>query len=469
MKILVAIANHGTKNRGYLDQLLAEYRSMPWDISLVVLSDHPKDDLGDDVEVLVGTPTDNPWSLPFAHRRLFVERQGDYDLFIYTEDDTLLTEQNLRSWIEVQPLLPKDRIAGFLRYEVFPDGALSYCGVHYHYHWDPETAERHGGEIFAHYTNEHSALCILTREQLIHCVESGGYDVKAHQGRYDMLVSAASDAYTQCGLQRTICISRLPDFLLKHLPNVYLGRIGIHEDDFLPQVQVLEEIAQGRRPAESLFDPVVRLGVAREAWNKVYYTEPEGAYQEVTTWSGKQVLSVGAGDGGLEADWVAEGATVHVIPMDAAIGAVAARKGLEVHLPNWQQSLQGLAGQTFDHIVFHHTLEHLADPVAWLREASEFLAPGGEVWVWAANQPGRRLRAKVRKDEYPLSPDTPFEKSNYQYTDPKVVAGWLRQAGLQPKTKKYILRNKAERVGLLALGLFDSKLADAFLQSASKA
>ena len=468
MKILVAIANYGTKNRGFLDQLLAEYRSMPWEIHIVVLSDRPKDDLGEDVEVLVGTPSEDPWSLPFAHRKLFVDRREDFDLFIYSEDDTLLTEENLKGWMEVQPLLPENQIAGFLRYEIFGDGALSYCGVHYHYHWDPERTESHGGEAFAHFTNEHSALCVLNKEQLGRCIDSGGYAVDPHQGRYDMLVSAASDPYTQCGLQRMICISRLPDFLLRHLPNVYLGRIGIHEDDFLPQIAALKSIATGESKGQSLFDPVVRLDVDREAWNKVYYTAPERTYRTAFDWAGKRVLSVGVGDGSLEADWVAEGASVTAIPMDAAIGAMAARKGLEVLEPSLESALQSLAGKTFDRIVFHHTLEHVSDPSDWLKRLSVHLESDGQLVVWAANQPGRRMRFRVRKEAYPLTPQTPFGKSNYHFTNPAVMRAWLQAAGLQPVSRKFILRNKAERVAKYGLGLFDFMLADAFLQVASK-
>jgi hypothetical protein len=38
MKMLVAIANYGTKNRVYLERLLAEYRCLPYQVDVVVLS-----------------------------------------------------------------------------------------------------------------------------------------------------------------------------------------------------------------------------------------------------------------------------------------------------------------------------------------------------------------------------------------------------------------------------------------------
>lgn len=64
--ILVAIANYGTGNRQHLERLISAYRAMRARVDIVVLSNIPKD-LGTGVEVRVGLPSPNPWSLPFAH------------------------------------------------------------------------------------------------------------------------------------------------------------------------------------------------------------------------------------------------------------------------------------------------------------------------------------------------------------------------------------------------------------------
>lgn len=468
MKVLVAIANHGTKNRGFLDRLLAEYRSMPWQVHLVVLSDQPKTDLGDDIEVLVGAPSEDPWSLPFAHRKLFVERQDDYDLFIYSEDDTLLTERNLRSWVEVQPLLAADQILGFLRFETYRDGELSYCGVHYHYHWNPETVESKGGATFAHFTNEHSALSVLNQAQLKHCIASGQFDVPAHQGRYDMLVSAASDPYTQCGLQRLICTSRLDDFLLCHLPNVYLDRIGVKAREFVPQLDTIGEIAAGNTTGAQLFDPKVSLYVPREDWNKVYYAEAIPEYRTAIEFGARRILSIGCGSGDVEADWIGEGATVTAVPMDAIIGATAAVKGIEVLPPDLDDAITQVGDRLFDIVVFHNCLEHVADPVTWISKVTLCLANKGQVVVLAPNQLGRRLRHRVRKEAYPFAERSSFADANYQYTSPRVVRGWLQEAGVEPKKTHFILRGKAAQVAEKAKGLIDSIFATSFIQSGRK-
>lgn len=199
MRLLVAIANHGTKNQRYLDRLLREYRSMTYDVHVVVLSDSAKD-LGPDVEVKVGLPAKDPWSLPFGHKQLFVERQDDYDLFIYSEDDTLITQRNIEAFLAATAVLPPDRIAGFLRYEEDGQGQRYCSSMHSHYHWRPGSLRRYGGDSYAYYTNMHSAAFLLTQSQLKHCIASGGFAVGPHQGRYDLLCTAATDRSCPCNL-----------------------------------------------------------------------------------------------------------------------------------------------------------------------------------------------------------------------------------------------------------------------------
>src|ERR1700746_209290 len=132
MRILVTIANFGTKNDPYLRQLLTEYASMAHKVHVVVLTNVPKR-LGDDIEVVVMAPHGNPRTFPFAHKRILADRLNDYDLFIYSEDDTLITERNIDAFLRVTAVLPKDEIAGFVRSEKGPDGTTYFCTVHNHF------------------------------------------------------------------------------------------------------------------------------------------------------------------------------------------------------------------------------------------------------------------------------------------------------------------------------------------------
>ena len=55
LRLLVAIASYGTSNDRYLARLIAEYRSMPCQVDIVVFSNVQKN-LGTEVEVVVGLP-----------------------------------------------------------------------------------------------------------------------------------------------------------------------------------------------------------------------------------------------------------------------------------------------------------------------------------------------------------------------------------------------------------------------------
>src|SRR5208337_2056619 len=98
MKILVAIANFGTMNDKYLHQVIGEYRSMSHQVDIVVFSNLQKD-FGQDATCLaVDMRGSDPWSLPFAHKRIMADRIDKFDLFIYSEDDTLITERNIAAF-----------------------------------------------------------------------------------------------------------------------------------------------------------------------------------------------------------------------------------------------------------------------------------------------------------------------------------------------------------------------------------
>ncbi len=143
LRVLVAIASYGNGNDKYLHRLLEEYRAMPFHVDVVILSNIEKRPAAD-IECLVGLPNKNPWSLPFSHKRLFAERLEKYDLFIYSEDDILVTENNIRAFLKASAVLRDDEIAGFLLVEKGSNGNVSYPQVHGFFHWDCEFGESEG-------------------------------------------------------------------------------------------------------------------------------------------------------------------------------------------------------------------------------------------------------------------------------------------------------------------------------------
>ena len=451
MKILVAIANYGTKNMGFLHTVIEEYRLMSYQTDIVVLSNIPKE-LGPGVEVKVGLPSKNPWSLPFAHKKLFAERANDYDVFIYSEDDTLITERHIKAFLDVTSILPEHEIAGFVRYEVDTRGKKYYSTVHSHFHWIPRSVTRIGDYSFARFTNDHSACYLLTRKQLKMAIDSGGFLVEPHDERYDLLVAAATDPYTQCGLSKVICTSHLQDFELHHLPDIYIGRLGLADSEFHRQIKALLKNNgdfQGR-----LFHGKTKL--KQERWSKNYYEQCRNDMIELIPNSGAHVLSIGCGWGATEEVLVQKGHKVVAIPLDSIIGACAEAKGITVTHPDFEKAYETLSGKRFDCILFSEILQHLPDPVKILSKYANLLSDEGIVIISVPNFGNIKFRRVLASEGISTKEMKDFDKTGLHLTTPKIVKKWLDQSNLQPVRSLYNAEGRSRRlVPMMPGGLKD--------------
>lgn len=469
-KVLVAIANHGTKNRHFLDQLLAEYRSMErYDVDLVVLSNIPKD-LGPDVEVKVGIPIADPWSLPFGYKELFAERAAAYDLFIYTEDDTLITERNIEAFVEETRILPEEFIAGFMRYEVSPDGRKFYSSMHSHYHWDPNSVIRFGESFFAYYTNEHAACFMLTRGHLQKAIDSGGFMLPPRQGRYDMLVTAATDPYTSCGMRKLICISRIDDFCLHHLPNVYCGKLGLDLELGKLEIERLVSFAEGGSafPRGPLFDPYpLRDG---DRWNKKYYEGRRDDVLKLVPRDARRVLSVGCGCGTTEEALVDLGIEVVGIPLDSIICSSAGTKGIAMLSPDFGLAAKELEGQQFDCILILDILQQLRDPIAILSRYCGFLRDGGTVLVSVPNwnYHGTLRQRLTSRGKLSLECRLSSQRVGVHRTTKACVTMWLHQSGLRRIGHAEVEGPCLRRISKWTFGLADGVICRNLVMSARR-
>jgi len=374
MKALVAIANYGHGNREYLDKLIEAYQQMPIDIHLVVLSNIPKD-LGPEVEVRVGVPSENPWSLPFAHRPLFKERLNEYDLFVYSEDDTLLEWPVLERFVRSSTELRPDEIAGFMRTETGPDGRVYYSTSHSFFRWLPHTVRERKGKLWARFSNDHSALFVASRDQLRQAINSGGFVDEPHEGRYDMLCAAATDIYTRCSLERLICLDELERCELPHLPNKYIGKMGLPREEMQWQIEALRKVHQGALPSRSLYDPETQLPGGQGS--KHSREQPDGVIVDLIGETPRRILVWGSGDGVAEADLASRGHEITVMPMDAVLGYSCEKRGLIVMPPD----ISALAslGKGFDVVIVRDGLHLIDDPEQVLHGLKSVLKATGRV------------------------------------------------------------------------------------------
>jgi 2-polyprenyl-3-methyl-5-hydroxy-6-metoxy-1,4-benzoquinol methylase len=440
-RLLVVIASFGDGKLELLRRIIARYRGMTFPVDIVVVSNAPKD-LGPDVEVLVGLPTKDPWSLPFAHKAVMARKAEDYDLFAYSEDDMEVTEENIRAFLRATPRLAPDEIAGFLCYEVDQSGNRSFPAVHHFYRWKPESVKRRGTSVVAEFTNEHACFYLLTRDQLRQAIASGGFVRAPYRGRYDLACTASTDPYTSCGFHKVICISELEGFLIHHAPNRYAGWLGISLEAMREQIQALIEIGDGARPAKTLcpIEPKVL-----HDFSKNLYDKPEPEWLDAVPKDARSVLSIGCGWGAFEAALQERGATVTALALDSVIGVAAERRGLEVVYGTLEESLQSVRSRQFDCVMMSHLLHLMPDPAKIIEDCSTMVRPGGSFLLSGPNFnrfPLLLKRIFRNGDERKMRS---FAESGIHLCGPAGVAKMLRRAGLRVTAVRW--RNHSALLG----------------------
>jgi SAM-dependent methyltransferase len=426
--VLVAIASYGKKNVPLLKKIIGTYRGFAFDTHIVVLSEAPKD-LGPDVEVVVGLPSKNPWTLPFAHKAVFAERVAQYDLFIYSEDDIGITEAHIHAFLRATTELDADEIAGFLRYEISPSGRWYLDEPWGHFHWRPESVKRRGSYTIAEFTNEHAGFYILTQHQLKRAIATGGFLRGPCEGRYSWPETAATDPYTNCGYRKVICISALEDFLIHHMSDRYVELLDVSLESFKEQIQTLVAIRDSLHPATTLCPVESKLLPRR--WQKSYYEKPRDELLNRIPGHAKRILSIGCGWGALERRLQERGAAVTALPLDSVIGAAAERKGVEVIYGTWDSSLKQLDGRKFDCVLLMNLLHLHANPVQMVEHCSRFVAEGGWLVLTGVNFDRALwfLKRVFRFDG--LGKLRSYELSGFSVCGPKTFTASLANSGLE--------------------------------------
>jgi 2-polyprenyl-3-methyl-5-hydroxy-6-metoxy-1,4-benzoquinol methylase len=423
---------------------------MSFDVDIVIMSNFNKQ-FTPDIEVLVGLPTKNPWSLPFTHKRLFAERAERYDLFVYSEDDILITENNLRAFLDASTVLQEDELAGYLRIERGPNGAVNYPDIHGYHHWDPTSLRTRGRYTLARFTNEHAACYVLTRNQLKKAIKSGGFLVEPHEWKHDLLCTAATDPYIQCGFTKLIPISHLDAFTVHHLSNKYIERMGIDGATLRLQLETMLRLNTKKGKIAPLLATDTNLW--RGMYSKDYYEPLRKEVISMIPPTASRVLSIGCGSGATEG-WLANrGVQVVAVPLDPIIGSTVAARGVEVVCGDFRTAKQQLRNDRFDCLLYLNVLHLVYDPVDVLSMFKDVLSDQSTVIIETPNMlcgPAiwREFRTpKLRK----LRNESPRARwsdkaTGVNFTFPGKVYYWCRSAGLKPKSTTAILHPRAESI-----------------------
>lgn len=247
-KILAVIVNYGTEQLGFLKKMISNLNDFQnYDVDIIINSNIELKIRG--VSSVNVFKLDNYQLLPSTCRKTLWENRNKFDVFIYSENDHLITEKHIDNHIYYTSILPTNRIAGLIQFEEDFSGVY-FPGYHGDFDWEYKTVEEYGGKKFAHFTNLHQAGFILTNEQLNKIGKRFNFNkiiqdkvplwykikkkvFKAFKIKikeyyiYDDLCKVGTDIYKFGGMKKVICISEFEDNLIHHMPNIYInGKAG---------------------------------------------------------------------------------------------------------------------------------------------------------------------------------------------------------------------------------------------------
>jgi 2-polyprenyl-3-methyl-5-hydroxy-6-metoxy-1,4-benzoquinol methylase len=219
------------------------------------------------------------------------------------------------------------------------------------------------------------------------------------------------------------------DFLVHHTPNLYTDRACVSLASLKEQIQTLFDILNGEHPACTLFKTEPRFW--HFWWQKDYFEIPCKELLQMVPGDAKSILSIGCGWGVAESRLRERGTEVTALPLDSVVGAVAARRGIDVVHGSWDECRKILRGRTFDCVVMSNLLHLLPNPGRLVEQCARFVRDGGTLVLAGPNFdriPWRMKRAFGAGEFRKLRS---FAESGISVCSPKTLARPIRNAGLR--------------------------------------
>jgi hypothetical protein len=245
-KVLVCIANYENKQIHYLKSILEEYSKFNsnYDISVVLFSTYKNENIISNYSSLkiiekIYDPKIGV-NLPHEHKLYMSEQLNNYDLFIYTENDILITSRNIDRFVKLSSVCNNTMyIPGFVRFEKCNDNkVISLVDCH------PRHSKHFGGRgqvikkkivindsNFFIPWNVHQGSYVLTAKQYEKILQSPNY-FKSNGFSGGPLETAASGTYAFCGFEKVVSYDFLEDCLIHHLSNKYCRKISFPIENF---------------------------------------------------------------------------------------------------------------------------------------------------------------------------------------------------------------------------------------------
>lgn len=256
MKILISIATYGTKNCKFLKRVVECYNSFNNHDITVHIHGTIDPQLPDSkfIEHV------NPANTVYFHRNEFVDNLNKYDLFIFSEDDILVNEHTVNTYLKYDSKLPLNCTLGFLRFEqIREDANIKYLidmwKVPGHPIGEPDIKIEN--ESYFSVINPHQSCYILTRDKLKYVIENSNYLIDYNTLGTNILEAASSGIFIEwyhgTGVLKKLLptnIQVLEQCLVEHLPG---NHMNVPPDgELLPNNNTNYDPVQGRTTTYTL-------------------------------------------------------------------------------------------------------------------------------------------------------------------------------------------------------------------------
>lgn len=257
-KLLAVLVNYGDEQLNYLAKVVSGLKRFKhYKVTVIVQSNIALNIEGIDTVNVV--TLEDYQLLPLTCRKVIWENRGNYDVFLFGENDHLFLERHIDKHLEYEKILPDNRITGLIQFEENEKGRY-YPGYHHHYDWNYNSVEIHNGLKFAHFSNTHQATFILSKEQLFKVGNAFNFNNLVsdpplslidkvlnklrkvmrkplkYPNDYSVKCKVNTDVYDYGGMKKLICISEFEENIIHHLPNIYIdglkgrNKFRSHED-----------------------------------------------------------------------------------------------------------------------------------------------------------------------------------------------------------------------------------------------
>lgn len=301
-KVLVIITNYGNSQFNCLKRILQEYNKFKkYKLKVILANTEYIKDLNYpnlEIQQELFDPSVKLW-LTHKHKKIMYENKDNYDIFIYSENDMLITEKHLDLFLKHSKNLEgTNYIPGFLRYELKKNDSTKYIIDCHPIHavnqfklytpiktfndklannsktnpqkrrlrvysivrplinFIPQSIKNKlrfsltiqkanielNGEKYFQVHNKHQASYILTKEQFKKVLESGNYLNEKYNYGGGVIEGAASNIFVICGLNKVISKKDFEASLIHHVANKYVDDHIVFTTDPAPTTKELLEL-----------------------------------------------------------------------------------------------------------------------------------------------------------------------------------------------------------------------------------